>query len=902
MLQSIRRLKTSRRLYDFIRAAWPVVRREPFSDNWHIGCIAEHLQAMTEGQLYKLVINAPMRHMKLCADSTVVPTPEGYRTHGEIGVGDLVFGADGAPAKVVGISAVGVADHEVRFSNGETVKCNGDHLWTVYDRLARKRKTLSTAEMMKLRPERGRHRFFVDDAPVLQYVGDGLLLHPYFLGCWLGDGTKNKPLITHGESDTAHIEKLAALGYRVTKQYRGSAVASEFCHQGISERLRLLGVFGDKHIPADYLTASEDRRLELLAGLIDTDGHVGKTGRVRISTCIERLAKDIRRLVVSLGFAACVVAADKPGYGKYAPTAGKVYQVCFQAWRDIPTAIPRKRIKRFVRGRRRAIVSIKWSANPEPGHCLTIDRDDGLYLVGETNLVTHNSMGACVFWTPWVWNREPHTNWVFGGNNGRLLGRDAGDTRDLVTSQWYADWFRPTWGLRDDTNAKHVFANTAGGSRVAVTVGDGIGENAHYSVLDDMNDPEDHRYNSRLDAVNFWFSNTIAMRGVDFNTYRQLIIQHRVAPNDVSGYVLAKDIGFEALVLPWEYEPRRVVRSFAEAKEKHVDAPIVPTSLQQRGVYPDPRKEPGEILWKSRFGGKITAELKKTAEGHGWASKGQQRPGAARGTIFERDRFRYFGLGHHKEYGRERCVLLYDLAAEVDRAFRLRDCRLFQTADTASKEERRSDYTAVPTFILTPEADLLVYDVWKAKIEITYQFAAMKLLHSGPVMWSPLARLLTSLGRWPIPSLFTAIEPKSSGIGLVQAGVAAGLPFKELPVDKDKLTRAVPLATALQQGKVFFLRGAAWLTDVEDELVAFPNSTNDDVADALGYGGYLRQHDVILRKYLEGALLLGPGDRPRDEYPRSPGDPGSDEPTAGERYTIRTGSGEVVRVDFDDAA
>jgi predicted phage terminase large subunit-like protein len=52
--------KLSASLYDFMRAAWSiVVPNAPFVDNWHIGAICEHLQAQSQGQLSRLVINVP---------------------------------------------------------------------------------------------------------------------------------------------------------------------------------------------------------------------------------------------------------------------------------------------------------------------------------------------------------------------------------------------------------------------------------------------------------------------------------------------------------------------------------------------------------------------------------------------------------------------------------------------------------------------------------------------------------------------------------------------------------------------------------------------------------------------------------------------------------------------------
>jgi len=46
-------------LYEFVRQGWPLVEAAPFVDSWHIGALCEHLQAVTAGQIPKLLINIP---------------------------------------------------------------------------------------------------------------------------------------------------------------------------------------------------------------------------------------------------------------------------------------------------------------------------------------------------------------------------------------------------------------------------------------------------------------------------------------------------------------------------------------------------------------------------------------------------------------------------------------------------------------------------------------------------------------------------------------------------------------------------------------------------------------------------------------------------------------------------
>jgi len=52
-------------LHDFVKQAWSWIEPNvPFKDNWHIGVMAEHLEAVVWGQIHNLVINIPPRHMK----------------------------------------------------------------------------------------------------------------------------------------------------------------------------------------------------------------------------------------------------------------------------------------------------------------------------------------------------------------------------------------------------------------------------------------------------------------------------------------------------------------------------------------------------------------------------------------------------------------------------------------------------------------------------------------------------------------------------------------------------------------------------------------------------------------------------------------------------------------------
>lgn len=67
--------RLSRRLRTFVDGAWPILEPStPFRPNWHIDAICEHLEAVTAGEIRRLVINVPPRHMKSLSVAVCWPT------------------------------------------------------------------------------------------------------------------------------------------------------------------------------------------------------------------------------------------------------------------------------------------------------------------------------------------------------------------------------------------------------------------------------------------------------------------------------------------------------------------------------------------------------------------------------------------------------------------------------------------------------------------------------------------------------------------------------------------------------------------------------------------------------------------------------------------------------------
>jgi predicted phage terminase large subunit-like protein len=72
-LQDLDRTECEESLYDFLKSAWRYIDPSPWRDGWHIDAIAEHLQAVVDGQITRLIINVPPRHCKSILTAVAFP-------------------------------------------------------------------------------------------------------------------------------------------------------------------------------------------------------------------------------------------------------------------------------------------------------------------------------------------------------------------------------------------------------------------------------------------------------------------------------------------------------------------------------------------------------------------------------------------------------------------------------------------------------------------------------------------------------------------------------------------------------------------------------------------------------------------------------------------------------------
>lgn len=143
---------------------------------------------------------------------------------------------------------------------------------------------------------------------------------PYLLGLWLGDGRKGAfTILVNKEEEPELLQYLGMVAQmrNIPFEYRKSDCVKivEFAFLGINQELRDIGVYKNKHVPEQYLKSSIETRLQLLAGLVDSDGYSDKKkGCIEFGMSKKHIIESIRLIALSCGLSASDVTHRKSSY------------------------------------------------------------------------------------------------------------------------------------------------------------------------------------------------------------------------------------------------------------------------------------------------------------------------------------------------------------------------------------------------------------------------------------------------------------------------------------------------------------------------------------------------------------------------------------------------------------
>lgn len=347
---------------------------------------------------------------KMEPNSSMIPTINGFKRMGDICVGDIVFGSDGKPCNVLKIFPHKDKEiYRVTFTDDTYVDCGIEHLWVVRDNnmITRNKgwKVLSLKDIIENGIYSGRKRkiykYQIPTANQVQYYEKNYQIHPYILGMCIGDGNMCNDGINISIPDSEiesvqRIENLLddryTLSYQKTNgcpRYKIRKKVNNNKSNIYYEEIKRLGlnVHGNhKFIPDEYKYGSISQRLDLLRGLMDSDGSITeKNNKIVFSTKSQKLANDICELVFSLG-----------GIGRIHSyqhiNKGLEYQVLIQI-KDNPFYLKRKRDRykpTFKKYCTKRIKSVEYNRN-EDATCLMVNSCDNTYLTSKNYVVTHNT-------------------------------------------------------------------------------------------------------------------------------------------------------------------------------------------------------------------------------------------------------------------------------------------------------------------------------------------------------------------------------------------------------------------------------------------------------------------------------------------------------------------------------
>lgn len=345
-----------------------------------------------------------------------VLTPSGFVEMGAISVGDYVIGGDGRPTLVVGVYPQGVQPtYTVECSDGTRTDCSMDHLWFTQTRNERRRgitgSVKSTSEIIEtLRRGDGgwRNHALPTVRPVEFFTNQQLPIHPWLLGALLGDGTlrngnihfskpeqdvQQKVLALLPSGDTAVVASPDGMTLRIKRRSKTNEPSTT---KQVLEAVGLMAYSEDKFIPRQYLMASSEERLELLRGILDTDGYVLETGSaVEFCSSSPALARDVAFLSRSLGGICSEAEPRTPFYTHNGVRMAGLPSYRMNIWFHNPTLIPvssRKHLAKWNAHARRvhkSIVSITQRGLSEC-QCIRVSAPDGLYVTDDF-IVTHNT-------------------------------------------------------------------------------------------------------------------------------------------------------------------------------------------------------------------------------------------------------------------------------------------------------------------------------------------------------------------------------------------------------------------------------------------------------------------------------------------------------------------------------
>lgn len=355
---------------------------------------------------------------------TIIPTPEGNKKLKDIAVGDYIFDRLGRPTRVLGVYPQGEKTvYTLKLKDGRSTKCAGDHLWTVLNK-KNQQQTLTTEELLsKGLINSAGFKYAVPNNLPLEYSKKEYDIDPYVIGAFLGDGcccerqltlsSENEeiPEIVKGLIGAKSVDRNSETNYNWTFTLQNPIINLDnkayFIYKFQTNiffknyQKELCCSAQEKSIPEIYKRGSVQQRLDLLQGLLDTDGTIGDKDEnrfnIRFTSTSYQLILDTKEVLQSLGYSSTIsqdLRSEKYSNGScYSlniniPNEEKVKLFRLKRKKDI--AIKAQQYIKHKNYTKNSIIDIVKESYQTEMVCIYVDNLEHLYLTNDC-IVTHNT-------------------------------------------------------------------------------------------------------------------------------------------------------------------------------------------------------------------------------------------------------------------------------------------------------------------------------------------------------------------------------------------------------------------------------------------------------------------------------------------------------------------------------
>jgi predicted phage terminase large subunit-like protein len=432
------------------------------------------------------------------------------------------------------------------------------------------------------------------------------------------------------------------------------------------------------------------------------------------------------------------------------------------------------------------------------------------------------SLLTSVFWPAWLWGPRnmPHLRFLCASHSQSLAIRDSTKMRRLIQSEWYQERWGDRVVLTGDQNAKTKFENTSTGFREAVASGSITGSRGDIVIIDDPHSVESAASDAMRETTKEWFLEAVPTRLNNPAQSAIVVIMQRLHEEDISGIILDKQLGYEHLCLPMEFEPTLRCE----------------TSIG----FIDPRKNDGDLLFPQRFPEEVVERDKAVLGPYATAGQFQQQPTPRGGGIIKSDWWQLWDQPSYPPFDY--------IVASVDTAYTTKqenDPSAMTVWGVWSGGENKS----IPTRQITRNGEI-VFDLERQytqdhpKVMMIYGWTERLELHDL------VEKVRETMVDYGVDNLL--IENKASGYSVAQeirrmySHEDFGVQLID-PKGLDKVARLYAIQHLFSEGLIY-APNRPWADKVIHQTSQFPKGKHDDLVDTVSMAlSFLRKNNMLVR-------------------------------------------------------